>query len=150
MKREGLNKINKVVSEEYDSLVEEDKLEEIEQQEELSLEDLSKEELIDVINGLVEENSPTTEEQLDLLNIAREKIRESHEDNPEFWSAERLKSIYQDPRANTLRRAHELATAYQLFVKVGIDVSTASALANSIIQSQYSLEIAKEQDSKQI
>lgn len=115
--------------------------------EEIDLEELSNEELIDIIRGLSYEldKKDDSEQRVNEFALEREKIRAKYEDNPE------RKELSDVSRYTpSMKKAVEIGESFQILVKYGIDVVNAISIANNLIQNEYNIKLAEIQDLKQL
>ena len=115
--------------------------------EEVDLEELSNEELIDIIKGLSFEldKKDDSEQRVNEFALEREKIRSKYEDNPE---RRKLKDV--GKYTPSMKKAVEIGESFQILVKYGIDVVNAISIANNLIQNEYNIKLAEIQDLKQL
>ena len=115
--------------------------------EEIDLEELSNEELIDIIRGLSYEldKKDDSEQRVNEFALEREKIRAKYEDNPE------RKELSDVSRYTpSMKKAVEIGESFQILVKFGVDVVNAISIANNLIQNEYNIKLAEIQDLKQL
>ena len=115
--------------------------------EEIDLEELSNEELIDIIRGLSFEldKKDDSEQRVNEFALEREKVRSKYEDNPERRKLEDVGKY-----TTSMKKAVEIGEAFQILVKYGIDVVNAISIANNLIQNEYNIKLAEIQEMKQI
>lgn len=115
--------------------------------EEVDLEELSNEELIDIIRGLSYEldKKDDSEQRVNEFALEREKVRAGYEDSPE------RKEISDTSKYTlSMKKAVEIGESFQILVKYGIDVVNAISIANNLIQNEYNIKLAEIQDLKQL
>lgn len=115
--------------------------------EEIDLEELSNEELIDIIRGLSFEldKKDDSEQRVNEFALEREKVRAMYEDSPE------RKEISDTSKYTlSMKKAVEIGESFQILVKYGIDVVNAISIANNLIQNEYNIKMAEIQDIKQL
>ena len=115
--------------------------------EEIDLEELSNEELIDIIRGLSYEldKKDDSEQRVNEFALEREKIRAKYEDSPE-----RKELACVSKYTPSMKKAVEIGESFQILVKYGIDVVNAISIANNLIQNEYNMKLAEIQDLKQL
>ena len=115
--------------------------------EEIDLEELSNEELIDIVRGLSYEldKKDDSEQRVNEFALEREKVRAMYEDSPK-------RKELSDTSKYTLsmKKAVEIGESFQILVKYGIDVVNAISIANNLIQNEYNIKLAEIQEMKQI
>lgn len=115
--------------------------------EEIDLEELSNEELIDIVRGLSYEldKKDDSEQRVNEFALEREKVRAMYEDSPK-------RKELSDTSKYTLsmKKAVEIGESFQILVKYGIDVVNAISIANNLIQNEYNIKMAEIQDIKQL
>lgn len=111
--------------------------------EEIDLEELSNEELIDIIRGLSYEldKKDDSEQRVNEFALEREKVRAMYEDSPK---RKELKYTL------SMKKAVEIGESFQILIKYGIDVVNAISIANNLIQNEYNIKMAEIQDIKQL
>lgn len=137
--------IENVLDEQFENEVE-DTIVEVDD-EEVDLEELSNEELIDIIRGLSYEldKKDDSEQRVNEFALEREKIRAKYEDNPE------RKELSDVSRYTpSMKKAVEIGESFQILVKYGIDAVNAISIANNLIQNEYNIKLAEIQDLKQL
>lgn len=115
--------------------------------EEVDLEELSNEELIDIIRGLSYEldKKDDSEQRVNEFALEREKVRAGYEDSPE------RKEISDTSKYTlSMKKAVEIGESFQILIKYGIDVVNAISIANNLIQNEYNIKMAEIQDIKQL
>ena len=115
--------------------------------EEIDLEELSNEELIDIIRGLSYEldKKDDSEQRVNEFALEREKVRAEYEDNPK-----RKELACVSKYTPSMKKAVEIGESFQILVKYGIDVVNAISIANNLIQNEYNIKLAEIQDLKQL
>ena len=115
--------------------------------EEVDLEELSNEELIDIIRGLSYEldKKDDSEQRVNEFALEREKVRAEYEDNPK-----RKELACVSKYTPSMKKAVEIGESFQILVKYGIDVVNAISIANNLIQNEYNIKLAEIQDLKQL
>ena len=137
--------IENVLDEQFENEVEDTIVEA--DDEEVDLEELSNEELIDIIRGLSYEldKKDDSEQRVNEFALEREKIRAKYEDNPE------RKELSDVSRYTpSMKKAVEIGESFQILVKYGIDAVNAISIANNLIQNEYNIKLAEIQDLKQL
>ena len=115
--------------------------------EEIDLEELSNEELIDIIRGLSYEldKKDDSEQRVNEFALEREKVRAVYEDSPE------RKELSDVSRYTpSMKKAVEIGESFQILIKYGVDVVNAISIANNLIQNEYNIKMAEIQDIKQL
>lgn len=115
--------------------------------EEVDLEELSNEELIDIIRGLSYEldKKDDSEQRVNEFALERERVRAMYEDSPE------RKEISDTSKYTlSMKKAVEIGESFQILIKYGIDVVNAISIANNLIQNEYNIKMAEIQDIKQL
>lgn len=137
--------VKNVLDEQFENEVE-DTIVEVDD-EEVDLEELSNEELIDIIRGLSYEldKKDDSEQRVNEFALEREKIRAKYEDNPE-----RKELACVSKYTPSMKKAVEIGESFQILVKYGIDVVNAISIANNLIQNEYNMKLAEIQDLKQL
>ena len=137
--------VKNVLDEQFENEVE-DTIVEVDD-EEIDLEELSNEELIDIIRGLSFEldKKDDSEQRVNEFALEREKIRSKYEDNPERRKLEDVGKY-----TTSMKKAVEIGESFQILVKYGIDVVNAISIANNLIQNEYNIKLAEIQDLKQL
>lgn len=137
--------VKNVLDEQFENEVE-DTIVEVDD-EEVDLEELSNEELIDIIRGLSYEldKKDDSEQRVNEFALEREKVRARYEDSPE-------RKELSDTSKYTLsmKKAVEIGESFQILIKYGIDVVNAISIANNLIQNEYNIKMAEIQDIKQL
>lgn len=137
--------VKNVLDEQFENEVE-DTIVEVDD-EEVDLEELSNEELIDIIKGLSFEldKKDDSEQRVNEFALEREKVRSKYEDNPERRKLEDIGEY-----TPSMKKAVEIGESFQILVKYGIDVVNAISIANNLIQNEYNMKLAQIQDLKQL
>ena len=137
--------VKNVLDEQFENEVE-DTMVEVDD-EEVDLEELSNEELIDIIRGLSYEldKKDDSEQRVNEFALEREKIRAKYEDNPERKELSDVSKY-----TSSMKKAVEIGESFQILVKYGIDVVNAISIANNLIQNEYNIKLAEIQDLKQL
>lgn len=123
--------------------------------EEIDLEELSNEELIDIIRGLSYEldKKDDSEQRVNEFALEREKVRAMYEDSPVLMdgiSIKNSKEYYTQTAKNVMDKAIAIGESFQILIKYGIDVVNAISIANNLIQNEYNIKMAEIQDIKQL
>lgn len=115
--------------------------------EEIDLEELSNEELIDIIRGLSYEldKKDDSEQRVNEFALERERVRAMYEDNPK-----RKELACVSKYTPSMKKAVEIGESFQILIKYGIDVVNAISIANNLIQNEYNIKMAEIQDIKQL
>ena len=111
--------VKNVLDEQFENEVE-DTIVEVDD-EEVDLEELSNEELIDIIRGLSYEldKKDDSEQRVNEFALEREKIRAKYEDDPE---RKELSDV--GKYTPSMKKAVEIGESFQIFVKYGIALSS--------------------------
>lgn len=137
--------VKNVLDEQFENEVE-DTVVEVDD-EEVDLEELSNEELIDIIRGLSYEldKKDDSEQRVNEFALEREKVRAEYEDNPK-----RKELTCVSKYTPSMKKAVEIGESFQILIKYGIDVVNAISIANNLIQNEYNIKMAEIQDIKQL
>lgn len=144
--------VKNVLDEQFENEVE-DTIVEVDD-EEVDLEELSNEELIDIIRGLSYEldKKDDSEQKLNEFALERERVRSKYEDKPERQTLESIINCkYFTPvQKSLMEKACAIGESFQILTKYGIDVQNAITISNNLIQNEHNIELAKIQDLKQL
>lgn len=145
--------VKNVLDEQFENEVE-DTIVEVDD-EEVDLEELSNEELIDIIRGLSYEldKKDDSEQRVNEFALEREKVRAGYEDSPVLMdgiSIKNSKEYYTQTAKNVMDKAIAIGESFQILIKYGIDVVNAISIANNLIQNEYNIKMAEIQDIKQL
>lgn len=145
--------VKNVLDEQFENEVE-DTVVEVDD-EEVDLEELSNEELIDIIRGLSYEldKKDDSEQRVNEFALEREKVRAGYEDSPVLMdgiSIKNSKEYYTQTAKNVIDKAIAIGESFQILIKYGIDVVNAISIANNLIQNEYNIKMAEIQDIKQL
>ena len=145
--------VKNVLDEQFENEVE-DTVVEVDD-EEVDLEELSNEELIDIIRGLSFEldKKDDSEQRVNEFALEREKVRAGYEDSPVLMdgiSIKNSKEYYTQTAKNVMDKAIAIGESFQILIKYGIDVVNAISIANNLIQNEYNIKMAEIQDIKQL
>ena len=144
--------VKNVLDEQFENEVE-DTIVEVDD-EEVDLEELSNEELIDIIRGLSYEldKKDDSEQKLNEFALERERVRSKYEDKPERQTLESIINCkYFTPiQKNLMEKACAIGESFQILIKYGIDVQNAITISNNLIQNEHNIELAKIQEERQL
>ena len=144
--------VKNVLDEQFENEVE-DTIVEVDD-EEVDLEELSNEELIDIIRGLSYEldKKDDSEQKLNEFALERERIRSKYEDKPERQTLESIINCkYFTPvQKSLMEKACAIGESFQILTKYGIDVQNAITISNNLIQNEHNIELAKIQEERQL
>ena len=144
--------VKNVLDEQFENEVE-DTIVEVDD-EEVDLEELSNEELIDIIRGLSYEldKKDDSEQKLNEFALERERVRSKYEDKPERQTLESIINCkYFTPvQKSLMEKACAIGESFQILIKYGIDVQNAITISNNLIQNEHNIELAKIQEERQL
>ena len=144
--------VKNVLDEQFENEVE-DTIVEVDD-EEVDLEELSNEELIDIIRGLSYEldKKDDSEQKLNEFALERERVRSKYEDKPERQTLESIINCkYFTPvQKSLMEKACAIGESFQILTKYGIDVQNAITISNNLIQNEHNIELAKIQEERQL
>lgn len=145
--------VKSILDEEFENEVE-NTVDIAEDEEMIDLEELSKEELIDVIQGMNYElnQKDNSEQKLNEFALEREKVRSKYEDKPERQTLESIINCkYFTPiQKSLMEKACAIGESFQILTKYGVDVQNAITISSNLIQNEYNIELAKIQEEKQL
>lgn len=144
--------VKNVLDEQFENEVE-DTIVEVDD-EEVDLEELSNEELIDIIRGLSYEldKKDDSEQKLNEFALERERIRSKYEDKPERQTLESIINCkyFTSVQKSLMEKACAIGESFQILIKYGIDVQNAITISNNLIQNEHNIELAKIQEERQL